>query len=252
MSKRMTRIGIVVLVAVMAFGVIGTAAAQGPDGRRPLDRFRDGPRRDRVIRTLVEAVADATGLTRADVLPELRDGKTFAEILVENGLDPDAVLADVLATMTEEINQALADDKISEENAARALEELPGLLEDAMNGELRDRIRERVIGRLGDTAVGVLAEMAGVDVEDVVKDIATPPSLAEIAESYGLDPDAVIAEIETRITDEVNQAVADGEISAEDATDILEGLHDRLVERFNAPIRPFRPHLRPGPGGQGI
>ena len=261
MSKRITRIGIVVLVVVMAFGVIGTAAAQGPggqDGRRPLDRLRDrNPRGDRIMGTLVDAVAEASGLTAEDVLPELRDGKTFAEILTENGLDPATVLADVTATMTEEINQALADGNISANNAERALEELPGLLEAAMNGELKDRVREQVVGRLEDTALGVLAEMAGVDVEDVAKDVATPPSLAEIAESYGLDADAVIAEIEARITEQVNQAVTDGDISEEDAADILDGLHDRLVERFEAPFRLPRTNIRgqrPGlrPGGLGI
>jgi len=100
-------------------------------------------------------------------------------------------------------------------------------------------IRDRLHARFENSLIGVLAEMAGVEVSELAREAVTPPSLAEIAESYGLDVDAVIAETEQRITDEVNAAVADGQMTQAEADDVLDGLHDRLVERFNAPFRPF-------------
>ncbi|MBN1564580.1 MAG: hypothetical protein JXA10_12115 [Anaerolineae bacterium] len=244
MSKVITRIGIVVLVAVMAFGVIGTAAAQGTD-RRPAQNVRDRLTRDgRVRQALLDAVVEATGLTAEDIVPQLRDGKTLAEILTENGLDPDVVLADVTAAMIDEVNQALADGTISANNAERAVEELPGLLEAAMNGEMREYLKDKALERMEDTALGIMADMAGMELEDLIKDVAAPPTLAEIAARYGLDPDAVIAELEARITENVNQAVANGEMTAEEAAEILDGLHDRLVERFENPFRLSQPDKR--------
>jgi len=110
-------------------------------------------------------------------------------------------------------------------------------------------IRDRIHARLDTTLIGVLAEMAGVEVGDVVRDAYTPPSLADIATERGLDLDAIIAETEQRITDEVNAAVADGSLSQDDADAILDGLYDRLVERFNAPFRPFMWGAMNGFGG---
>ncbi|MCD4685127.1 MAG: hypothetical protein K8S97_04230, partial [Anaerolineae bacterium] len=66
---------------------------------------------------------------------------------------------------------------------------------------------------------------------------------------------AIIAETEARITESINTALAEGTITAEQAATALDGLHDRLVERFNSPLRPqIGPGGRQGgqrPGGQG-
>jgi hypothetical protein len=89
-------------------------------------------------------------------------------------------------------------------------------------------------------------------VKDVLKEALTPPSLADIAAAHGLDPDTIIAEAEQRITDDVNQAVADGKMTEEAAAKILDGLHERLVNRFDAPLRPLRGLLNGRmPGGRG-
>ena len=68
----------------------------------------------------------------------------------------------------------------------------------------------------------------------------------------------MLAEAETRITEQINQAVANGNLTQERADEMLANLHDRLTERFNQPF-----HLLPrggirdgrfGPlgGGRGV
>ncbi|MCD4685289.1 MAG: hypothetical protein K8S97_05075, partial [Anaerolineae bacterium] len=235
-----------VMVVVVAFGAVGMAAAQGPDGNPPAQdgepdgfgRFggRDGQRSpgERTIGVLMQTVADSTGLDVQDIVAAVRDGQTINDILAENGVDPQTVIDTVTAIVTEQINAAVADGKIDEEQAATALEALDELLVNAMNGELPERetpVQDRAQDVVEHTLVGVLAEMAGVDVQDFVRDALTPPTLAEIAESYGLDVDAIIAETEARITESINTALAEGTITAEQAATALDGLHDRLVER---------------------
>jgi polyhydroxyalkanoate synthesis regulator phasin len=261
MNKWIARISAAVLVSVMAMGAVGVVAAQGPDGN-PGGR-QGGPqhpllswlRQDSMMSRLVDAIESATGLTRDDVVAQLQDGKSFNQILEENNIDPQVVIDAVTGVLTEELNQAVADGKITEERAAQVLENLPENLDRLMNATLpEDRpIRDRIQSRLDDSLVGVLAEMAGVDVKDLLAEALTPPSLSDIATEHGLDADAIIAEAEQRITDDVNQAVADGQMTEEDAAAILDGLHDRLVERFDAPLlRPLR-NLFDGrmPGGRG-
>lgn len=250
MSKWVVRLVAMVMVAAIAFSAVGFVAAQGPDGPAPgrdngpfVDgRFGPG---ERVIVRLLTTSADAAGMTVPELIAAVReaDGQTVSDILTANGVDPQAVSDAVKAEATEIINNAAAEGTITDTQAGNALNELDNLLDSAMNSDLplwanplRDAVRDRAGDAVENTLLGVLSDMAGVDVQDVVRDALTPPTLAEIAESYGLDTDTIIAETETRITDEVNQKITNGTISAEQGETILDGLHDRLMERFNSPL----------------
>jgi transposase-like protein len=346
MNKRITQIGVVVLVIVVALSAVSVVAAQGPGP----DSDRQGNQRDRVAGKLVDAVAGAVGLERADVLAQLREGKSLADVCAEHGVDVQSVVDAVVADLTAEIEQAVADGRITEQRGERltgrlddlvsramtlsrlnppildhplavrgvrelietlseqmdvdrleivqqlrdgqtvakiaaaagldpqalvdavlahmterlqaavdegkitqeqmdkALEAAAEFLPEALNTPLPNRptpIRDRAQEAVENTLVGVLAEAAGMEPGEVLRAIFQPRSLAEIAAEQGLDVDALIATAEARITEQVNQAVADGKITQEQADEALDGLHDRLVERFNAPFR-----LRPQAAGR--
>jgi len=225
----------VVLAVVMMFGVVSAVSAQGPGGRGGNGPLGDRPRVD-AAQELLQAIADATGLDLSDIRAQMRDGKTLDEILTEAGVDPQAVIDGVKATLTGEINQAVTDGEITPARADRLLARLDDVLDRVMNATL-PAIRERIQTRVEDSLLGVMAEMAGVAAEDLLQEAVTPPSLADLATAHGLDPDAIIAEAETRITDEINQAGADGRSTQEPADEFLAGLHDRLEDRFNQPFR---------------
>jgi hypothetical protein len=252
MNKWVVRFSMVVLIGATALATVGFAVAQDapqpPEPQRPFLQLRDGTFRGQVA----DAIENATGLSRDEILAQLRDGQTFNEILVANNIDPQVVIDAVTAVVTDDLNQAVADGRITQKRADQVLANLPDNLDRLMNATMPGGIiQDRVQGPLEDSLIGVLAEMAGQDVGTVLQDAVTPPSLAEIASQYGLDPDAVIATAEQRITDHVNQAVADGRMTEDQATLMLDGLHDRLVERFNAPFRPLFQGLRGRPGIMG-
>ena len=251
MKTWMMRTGAVVLVVAIALGAVSMAAAQGPDTARP----RIPVARERVLSAVMTAVQDMSDLTRLDLAAGAADGKTLGEMLQEQGVDPQSVSDAVSATLTSEIEQALADGKITQEAADTALSNLPDALDRAFNsalpgqGTVRSEIRGRVQNQIDNSLIAVLAEMAGVEPRDVLQEALTPPSLRDIAGNYGLDADAIIAEAETRITDEVNQLVADGKLTQENADTMLAGLHDRLVTRFDAPLR-ILPRINDQRGGR--
>jgi len=102
------------LVAVLAVVVVGATAAWGWGPRGGQSSDAPGG--------LVTAVAEATGMTVADVRDGMHSGKTFSEILAENGADADSVVAETLAWMEARLLEAVEDGRISEELAAERLE----------------------------------------------------------------------------------------------------------------------------------
>ncbi len=258
MNTWIKRTGLVVLVVALVVGVVGTAAAQGPgeDGRPRHGRgaylqWRFDAPLDRALQAVLTALRDATGLTWDDVAVEVRGGKTLSAIITENGMDPDAIAEQVVADLTAQVEEAVADGTISEERAQVVIANLPDAVERVMNASrpltpVRDRIADWVAQGVDVSLAGVLAEMTGMEPIDLLRDVLTPPTLSEIAEELGLDPDAALAEAEARITARVNAALEDGWLTEEQAAQVLDGLAERLEERMESSLGRFGV----GPGGR--
>ncbi|MBN1202468.1 MAG: hypothetical protein JXJ20_11475 [Anaerolineae bacterium] len=338
MNKWGMRIGVVVLVAVMALGVVGVAAAQGPENKP------DRPR-DRVTGPLLDAIAEATGLSVEELRDQVRDGKTLAEVCEEyevdteallaevkadiaatvdetlddalnralnahapvrpfeplrdrftnrmentlvavlaemadldvkditqtlrqdggsladiaeaNGVEVDAVVEEAVARLTEDLQAAVDDGSITQAQMDEALDAAALLYPDMMTMPFAGRPRlvwQTVEERLDSTLVGVVAELADVEPRDILKEWRDAGTLADVVEAYELDVAAVVDETEARITEDVNQAVADEKISQEQADWALDGLRDRLEWRMDASYWWARPAGGPdtrGAGGQG-
>ena len=87
---------------------------------------------------LFETAASYLGLTQAELREELRDA-TLAEIAREHGKSVDGLVQQLVATQTKRIDEALADGKITEEQAADLEAELGERVEALVNGEWRMR-----------------------------------------------------------------------------------------------------------------
>ena len=240
------------LALVIALGAVGAAAAQGP--AQP-----DYPRvyRVRFVDTLVQTIKEVTGLAWSDLQPELRAGQTLTEVLEAQGVDPQAARDAVKAAVTAEIEEALAEGALTQARADALLEQLDTALEraftstyplwpDALRDRLHDRLHERWQETLETTLIGVIAEMAGVEAGDLLREALLPPTLGEIAEGYGLDVESVSAEAEARITEAINERVADGTLTQEQADELLAALPDWLANRFESPFWFARPGMRSG------
>lgn len=249
MKKQLTRMGMMVLVIVLAFGVVGTAAAQGPGdqgGQGPDEPVNPPPQgvaqHDRVLRVIIRAFGDATGLTWLDVLPAMRDGAMLGEVIADNWMDPVAVAEQVKAEITAEVQAAVADGDITQEQADRAIATLDDVLDRLMNNPLRlqgqpqQPVRDHVLELIENTLVGTIAEMAGVEAGEVVMAWREAGSLSAAIEGYGLDVDAVLDETVARVTVTLEGAVANGRLDEARAAQILEGLRERLADRVDNPF----------------
>jgi hypothetical protein len=65
----------------------------------------------------------------------VRSGQTVAEVAESKGVNPDDVAQAIVGALTEAVDRALSEGRISEERAARIKERLPTLAERFMNHE---------------------------------------------------------------------------------------------------------------------
>jgi hypothetical protein len=84
----------------------------------------------------VQEAADFLGLTGRELLEALRDGATLAEVAQINGVEPDALIEHLVGVAAERLDQAVADGRLSEDEAAARLTEATEQITALVNGEL--------------------------------------------------------------------------------------------------------------------
>jgi polyhydroxyalkanoate synthesis regulator phasin len=88
---------------------------------------------------VIDTVADALELDPADVITQVQDGATLAEIIEANGGDLAAITAELVAAQTEHINQAVEDGRLTQEEADEKLADLETHIDEFLNGEFEAR-----------------------------------------------------------------------------------------------------------------
>ena len=88
--------------------------------------------------SIVGLIAEELGLTVQELFAELQDGKTLGELASEKGLDVEAITAKHLAQVEENLNQAVEDGKITQNQAdwmlQQAEERVPDMLDQTWEG----------------------------------------------------------------------------------------------------------------------
>jgi len=86
--------------------------------------------------SLIAVAADKLGMTVDELTTQLQDGKTVADLAQEKGVDLQTIVDAFMAARQEALSQAVADGKITQEQADQMLENMGDMIEDHLNGEL--------------------------------------------------------------------------------------------------------------------
>ena len=198
------------------------------------------PRRN-MARMLMTTITDETGMDAQSVLQAVRDGSTLAEVIVANGGSIDNVIASAVTTVTERVNEGVANDRITQEQADNILENIEQTLMDILNGDFERPLRDGQNDRPRDRrpVLGVLrqiAEETGLSVQDIIpllRDGATP---AEILINNGVDVNIFIDDIIIGVKERLTDAVQAGRLTQEQADERLDTMRTTLTERLNSPV----------------
>ena len=208
------------------------------------DLPKSGPIRN-MARMLMTAITDETGMDARDVIQSARDGATLAEVIEANGGSVDNVIASAVATVTERVNEGIANGRLTQEQADNILGSIEQTLTDILNGEFERPIRDRLNDRPRDNdgrrpvVIGVIRQIAdetGLTVQDIIpllRDGATP---ADILTDNGVDVDAFVDSLLVTAEERLATGVENGRITQEQADERLDTIRTTLTERLNSPV----------------
>jgi hypothetical protein len=188
----------------------------------------------RAAHALVEATAAETGLDNRDILQQLRDGSTLADIIAANGGSVENVIHSAVATATEQINTAVSESRLTQEQADELTASLETVFTDAVNGELPTQGGRPVQRLVARGLARQVAEATGLEVVDVVEQFMAGSTLAEILTANGVDVYSFTQDVLSRASERLSRAVTNGRITQEEADEMIAHLTERLPELLNA------------------
>jgi len=102
----------------------------------PRDRFAIGAHvRHHNGRLVLEATATVLAMEPEDLVGELKDGKTLAEVAKEQGMPLDQFTTELLAQVEQELAALVAEGKITDEQAKAALERIKENIDRIVNAQ---------------------------------------------------------------------------------------------------------------------
>ena len=201
----------------------------------------------------LEAAAVVLGMTSDELKTQLQAGVILADLADEAGVNLQTLRDAVEAARTEElkanITQAVTDGSMTQTEADWRLKGIElGYSSGLGKGLLNAR------GDLKDAQMTAAAEVLGITVQDLENQLWAGRSLSAIAGKAGVElqsvTDAMTAARSTAATQEIEQALADGTITQEQADWLLEGVQNGYG-RMGKGLGELGLEGRGGHGGRG-
>ena len=194
---------------------------------------RDHPnckRQAALAREWVDAVAETLGLEPEEFLELLKDGGTPAEIAEGYGSSGQALIDAIVAAEQARLDEAVAEGKITQEQADDILARHTEIATEWINtGENPVSPQCRRKENVARHWVKIAAETVGISAEDFVDALRAGQTPAQIAEANGSSGQAIIDAIVADAQVRLDQAVADGKISQEEADQRLADITDKAT-----------------------
>ena len=240
-NSRLASVGLAGVIAVGVLGAGSVAMAQTPDGGSPTAR-ETAARNHPKLKLGVAHLLKNSGVTREELNQGAQANMTLGEIVDQYGdISAAQAKANALQTLSERLDDAVANGKLSQEQADRLEAAAPAMLDRLLNAVPGSHDNGGDHPRIRTIAKNALETVAGVldtDVASITAQLKEGKTIAEIA---GPETQAVIDALTEDANQAIEKAVADGKLPA-DKEDTAKEKAANAIERF---VNEGRPHRGP-------
>ena len=161
-------------------------------------------------------------------------GQSFIDRLAEKlGMTPDELETTIKETQTEVIDDAVADGRLTEEQSEALKERVesgPGLFRTM---PARPAFGMHAFGHL-DIGLATIASELGMTTEELRDELAAGATLNDVITEHGSTVEEIVTALVAEAEAELGEAVANGNLTQEQADRILENLPERLTEMIES------------------
>lgn len=243
--QRLMLLGVIAtLMAMMAVPAMATttdSAARGSveetDTEPATDRAGcptpDG-HRFAFIRFYLAKAAETIGIPVTELVREIADGSTIAEVAEANGVDPETVVSALVAPAHRKIDALVEDGclrpEVAEGLKAAITERISGFVYDTPQPDPDRECRRPVLYRFHGLRAALMGSAAviGVEVSELVRALHDGESVASVAEANGVDPQDVIAALTATAAEHLDALVEAECLRPEMAEALLAKVVDRI------------------------
>ena len=184
---------------------------------------------------IIGALAEQLGIEPQELLQQLQEGQTLADIIVAQGSSVEAVIEVLSVQLQSKLEQAVADGKITTEQAEQLLAsfqaratnliesaDLAKILRQGAGQKRGQRGHDGAPRNLGPRQIiGCIATLLGIEPQELLQQLREGQTLADIIVAQDSSVEAVIEALSLQLQSKLEQAVADGKITAEQAEQLL-------------------------------
>ncbi len=229
MYRRKWMIGIGGVLAVLVLFIGSTAVwAHGPNRMPGRGGFAE---RSRPVQHVVRAISETLGLSPEELRAELQAGKTVADIAAEQGVPLEDVVAAITTPLGERLEQRVAAGDLTQEEADTILAVATQKVETWLNqpwpvptSDQRGQWIERARQVFAD-----IAEALRLSPEELRAELQAGKTVADIAAEQGVPLEDVVAAITTPLGERLEQRVAAGDLTQEEADILLAAAQIRVT-----------------------
>lgn len=235
---RWTKLISIAVIAVLGLALIGAGTVYAQGGGATAQQQGRGKLLRAVISDVLDAAATALNVDKATLVKEMSTGKSLADVVKAHGGDLTAIETAAKGAITTSIQQAVTDGTLTQAQADKLTANLDKVLDRLVN-RTPPSTADRRVQVLKAAAVGVLVKETATETKlaarDLLKDLRSGKTLADIATSQNVDPNAIVTAAAKTITDRVNKLVSAGKLTQDQANKLTTNLQANLTTLMNTP-----------------
>ncbi len=175
--------------------------------------------------------AEALGMTSDELMEQMRDGKTLAQIASSKGISENELVGKLLAPLRTKLDTAVKEKRITQARADEVVSRATEQARELTNAKLEDLHPGQ--GRKYIGGWGRLAKVLEVHPQELRQELASGKTLAQVAAAQGMSEQQLRQKLMTIVRERVNEAVREKDLTRAQADRRLQAAEERISEAIN-------------------